>query len=232
MLFGYATPVKADSQISPQLKEQVLQIIQENPEAILNSVQAYQRKQQAAQQQERQAFLQQTKTNPKAVIGSSPTTGAKAGNVLLVEFSDFQCPFCSKVQSILQPFMAKHSDVVTLVYKHFPLTSIHDEALPAAKAAWAAGQQGKFWAYHDALFTHQDELGEVLYQTTAKALNLNSQRFDRDRAIAEASIQKDIALGEKLGVSGTPFFVMNGEAFTGISSVEELEQTLARVSKP
>ena len=230
-LFGCSTPLKADTQISPQLKEQVLQIIRDNPEAILNSVQTYQRKQQAAQQQEQQAFLKQTKTNPKAVIGSSPTTGAKAGKVLLIEFSDFQCPYCSKAHAILQPFMAKHSDAVTLVYKHFPLTSIHAEAMPAAKAAWAAGQQGKFWEYHDALFTHQEQLGEPFYQATATSLKLDLKRFDRDRANAEAAIQQDIDLGKKLGLTGTPFFVMNGETLTGLSSVEDLEQTLAEVSK-
>lgn len=230
-IFGCSTPLKADSQISPQLKEQVLQIIRENPEAILDSVQAYQRKQQAVQQQEQQAFLAQTKTNPKAVIGASPTTGAKAGNVLLVEFSDFQCPYCSKAHAILKPFMAKHSDVVTLTYKHFPLTSIHAEAMPAAKAAWAAGQQGKFWAYHDALFTQQEQLGEALYQATAKTLKLDLARFDRDRANAETAIQQDIELGKKLGLSGTPFFVMNGETLTGLSSVDELEEVLGRVSK-
>jgi len=230
-LFGCSTPLKADSQISPQFKEQVLQIIRDNPEAILDAVQVYQRKQQAAQQQEQQAFLQQTKTNPKAVIGASPTTGAKAGKVLLVEFSDFQCPYCSKAHAILQPFMAKHRDVVTLVYKHFPLTSIHTEAMPAAKAAWAAGQQGQFWAYHDALFTHQEQLGEPFYQATAKALKLDLKRFDRDRANAEAAIQQDIELGKKLGLTGTPFFVMNGETFPGVSTVDELEQTLARVTK-
>ncbi|MBC7972939.1 MAG: thioredoxin domain-containing protein [Verrucomicrobia bacterium] len=217
--------------MSPQFKEQVLQIIRDNPEAILDAVQVYQRKQQAAQQQEQQAFLQETKTNPKAVIGASPTTGAKAGKVLLVEFSDFQCPYCSKAHAILQPFMAKHRDVVTLVYKHFPLTSIHTEAMPAAKAAWAAGQQGQFWAYHDALFTHQEQLGEPFYQATAKALKLDLKRFDRDRANAEAAIQQDIELGKKLGLTGTPFFVMNGETFPGVSTVDELEQTLARVTK-
>jgi protein-disulfide isomerase len=230
-LFGCSTPIKADNQMSPQLKEQVLQIIRENPEAILDSVQAYQRKQQAAQQKEQQAFLQQTTTNPKAVIGSSPTTGAKAGKVLLVEFSDFQCPYCSKAHDILKPFMAKHSDAVTLVYKHFPLVSIHTEAMPAAKAAWAAGQQGKFWEYHDALFAHQDQLGEPFYQATAKTLSLDLKRFDRDRAKAETAIQQDVDLGKKLGLSGTPFFVMNGETLTGLSAVEELEDVLKRVSK-
>ncbi len=235
-LFSYAAPVKADSQISSQLREQVLQIIRENPEAILDSVQVYQSEQQLAQQKAQQAFLQQTKTNPQALIGLSPTMGspamgAKAGQVLLIEFSDFQCPYCRDANLILQQFMAKHKDSVTLVYKHFPLIAIHAEAMPAAKASWAAGQQGKFWEYQEALFTHQDKLGEAFYQATAKTLNLDLKRFDRDRNNAEAPIQQDMALGQKIGVSGTPFFIMNGETFSGASSVDALEQTLARVSK-
>ena len=235
-LFGYSAPVKADSQISPQIKEQMLQVIRENPKAILDSVQVYQSQQQAAQQKAQQAFLKQTKTNPQALIGSSPTMGspamgAKAGQVLLVEFSDFQCPYCRDAHVILQPFMAKHKDVVTLVYKHFPLIGIHAEAMPAAKAAWAAGQQGKFWEYQEALFTHQDQLGEAFYQETAKRLNLDLKRFELDRNSAEAPIQQDMMLGKKLGISGTPFFVMNGETFSGVSSVDALEQILARVSK-
>ena len=133
--------------------------------------------------------------------------------------------------SLLQQFMAKHQDDVTLVYKHFPLIGIHAEAMPAAKAAWAAGQQGKFWEYHEALFAHQDQLGEVFYQATAKTLNLDLKQFDRDRDNAEARIQQDIVLGQKIGIAGTPFFVMNGEPFSGVSSIDELEQTLMRVSK-
>jgi protein-disulfide isomerase len=235
-LFGYAAPVQADSQINPQVKEQVLQIIRENPKAILDSVQEYQNQQQAAQQKAQRAFLRQVKTNPKALIGSSPTMGspamgAKAGQVLLVEFSDFQCPYCRDADVILQPFMAKHKDIVTLAYKHFPLIGIHAEAMPAAKAAWAAGQQGKFWEYQEALFTHQDQLGEVFYQSTARTLHLDLKRFELDRNNAEAPIQQDMVLGQKLGISGTPFFVMNGETFSGVSSVEALEQILARVSK-
>ena len=200
--FGYAAPVKADSQLSSQIKEQVLQIIRENPKAILDSVKMYQSQQQVAQQKAQQAFLQETKTNPKALIGSSPTigsptTGTKAGQALLVEFSDFQCPYCRNADVILQQFMAEHQDNVTLIYKHFPLIGIHAEAMPAAKAAWAAGQQGKFWEYQEALFAHQNQLGEALYQATAKTLNLDLKRFDRDRDNAEAPIQQDMALGEK-----------------------------------
>lgn len=226
-------PLRASSQISPQLKEQVLQIIRENPEVILESVRSYQKQQQQAQEQSRQAFLQTLKTNPQGVIGQSPTMGAKAVKTVLLEFSDFQCPFCAKAQATLKEFMAKHQDQVTLTFKHFPLVSIHPEAMPAAKAAWAAGQQGKFWDYHNALFEQQSQLSETLYGEIAKSLKLDITKFDRDRAsaAATAAIEKDMALAEQLGVDGTPFFVMNGKAFSGAVQVSDLEEVLAGSSQ-
>lgn len=219
------------AEISPQLKEQVLQIIRENPEVILEAVQAYQQKQRAQEQQARQAILKQAKANPAAVIGASPTTGAKNGKVVLVEFSDFQCPYCAKANTTLKQFMEKHSSSVTLVYKHLPLTSIHSEALPAARAAWAARQQGKFWEFHDALFANQQQLGETLYRETAKSLGLDLQKFDRDRAsqAANTEIQQDLAMAEALGIDGTPFFLMNGEVLAGAVSLADLEAALAKV---
>lgn len=233
LLGGWLLPMRAVSQTNPNLKEQVLQIIRENPEVILESVQAYQKKQRQAQESARQAFLQTLQANRKNVVGQSPLQGAKDAKVLLLEFSDFQCPFCGKAQATLKEFMAKHSSQVAFVYKHFPLTSIHPEAMPAAKAAWAAGQQGKFWQYHDALFAQQDKLGDAFYAATAKSLGLDVNRFNRDRssAAATAAIEQDIQMGEKLGVDGTPFFVMNGETFSGALQVSDLEEVLARVSK-
>lgn len=230
VLLGCVTPVQADN-ISPQLEEQVLQIIRKHPEIIIESVQAYQKQRQEQQQQAQQAFVQSMKTNPRTIVGQSPTTGAKAGKVVLVEFSDFQCPYCAAAHDTLKQFMVKHQDEVMLVYKHFPLMTIHDQAMPAAKAAWSAGQQGKFWEYHDALFTNQKRLGEPLYQETAKALGLDLKRFDRDRAskAAEAAINQDILLAEKLGVEGTPFFVMNGAVLSGSVNSSELEAALAKV---
>ncbi|NJK54327.1 MAG: thioredoxin domain-containing protein [Leptolyngbyaceae cyanobacterium SU_3_3] len=225
-------PVQADP-ISPQLEDQVLQIIRKHPEVILESVRVYQQKQQAARQQAQQSFVQNMKTNPRAIIGQSPTRGAQAGKIVLVEFSDFQCPYCAAAHTTLKQFMNKHGNEVTLVYKHFPLTTIHAEAMPAAKAAWAAGQQNKFWNYHDALFSNQSQLGEAFYQETAKSLRLDLKRFERDRTskTAEAAIAQDIEMAEKLGVSGTPFFVMNGAVLSGSVELSELEATLAKVKK-
>lgn len=231
VLLGWSLPAQAATQIRPELEEQVLQIIREHPEVLVESVQAYQQQQQQQLQQVQQAFVQTLKTDPKVVIRESPTTGATEPKVLLVEFSDFQCPYCAKAHETVKQFMAKHGDEVTLVYKHFPLAPIHPEAMPAAKAAWAATQQGKFWEYHDALFTQQDQLGEALYVATAKALNLDLEKFDRDRKIADAAIEEDIRLAETLGLSGTPFFVMNGESFSGAVQLSDIENILARAVK-
>ncbi len=248
LVLGSSLPADAANRISPQLEQQILQVIREHPEALIESVQAYQQKQQAQIQQAQQEFVRQMKTNPQEVIGESPTTGSTEFKTLLVEFSDFQCPYCAQAHKTLKQFMAKHKDEVTLVYKHFPLTPIHPQAMPAAVAAWAAQQQGKFWEYQDALFTHQKQLGEPLYLDIAENLNLDLEKFKRDRSLGgslwehrqsraltgerllgETAIEKDVQLAERLGLSGTPFFVMNGETLSGALQVSDLENALSRV---
>lgn len=232
-LFCGSLPVQAASQVSPQLEEQVLQVIREHPEVILESVQAYQQRIQQQLQQAQQGFVQQLKTNPQAVIGESPTTGASQSKIVMVEFSDFQCPYCARAHETVQRFMTKHQDQVTLTYKHYPLASIHPQAVSAAKAAWAAFQQDKFWEYHDVLFTQQENLGESLYIETAKRLNLDVDQFNRDRnsQAAQTAISQDIQLAKSLGVAGTPFFVMNEEVFTGAIELEEMEKRFTRVKQ-
>ncbi|MBE9184605.1 DsbA family protein [Microcoleus sp. LEGE 07076] len=223
----------ADNSVDPKFKEQVLQVIRENPQAIVDSVQAYQQQQQQSLKAAQDSFLQAMKTNPKSSIGDSPTTGAASQQIVLLEFSDFQCPFCAKAHDTVKQFMAKHQDKVTLAYKHFPLTSIHPQALPAAKAAWAAGQQGKFWEYYSALFEGQKDLGEEFYGSIAQKLNLKLDKFNTDRnsPAAETAIAKDVQLAKQLGIEGTPFFIMNGQTFSGAVELSEMESILANVSK-
>ncbi|AFZ16269.1 DsbA family protein [Allocoleopsis franciscana] len=242
VLLTWSLPAQAASQVSPLVEEQVLQVIRkhpeqilqlirEHPEVIVQSVQGYQQQQQSQLQQIRQAFVQALQMNPKIVIRDSPTTGASDLKVVLLEFSDFQCPYCAQAHKIIQQFMSKHADEVTLVYKHFPLTPIHPEAMPAAKAAWAAFQQGKFWEYEDALFSQQDKLGNSLYVATAKSLNLDLEKFEQDQANADRAIEEDIQLAQTLGLSGTPFFVINGEAFSGDVKLSDLEKALTGASQ-
>ena len=217
-----------------QFAAKVLEVIRNHPEAIVEALQVYQQQQRAQQEERKQAFLQQMKADPASVIGQSPVKGAVAHDVVLLIFSDFQCPYCAQVHQTLQQFMGKHGEIVTLVYKHLPLAEIHPQALPAAFSAWAAGQQGKFWEFHDALFARPKELGEPLYQKTARTLGLNLEQFERDRNSdrARIAIGQDIQMARVLAVEGTPFLVLNGEVLPGAVELVELEQLLTQVAPP
>ncbi|MEH1871547.1 MAG: DsbA family protein [Nostoc sp.] len=236
----WSTPVKADTivnqadnsnLINPKLETEVLQIIRNHPEVVREALQSESLQKQQQQQQSQQYIKQQIRENPSSVIAESPVTGATQQKIVLIEFSDFQCPYCANAHQTLKQFMARHQDEVTLVYKHYPLTSIHPEAIPAAKAAWAANKQGKFWQYQDALFAQQDKLGEKLYVALAKKLKLDLSEFNQQRNSQEVSavIQKDQQIAEKLGIKGTPFFFLNGETFAGAVPLSEMESVLSRV---
>ncbi len=104
------------------------------------------------------------------------------------------------------------------MYQNSLLIQIHDQALPAAKASWAAYQQGKFWPYHDAFFTNKQQLGETFYLDIAKNLNLDLAKFKLDVDLANKAIQKDLQLVYKLGLSNTPYFIINSKIFLHSSS--------------
>ncbi|MGJ5673677.1 MAG: thioredoxin domain-containing protein [Nostochopsis sp.] len=227
LVLAWSLPAQAANRVNPQLEEQVLEVIRKHPEVIIESVQAYQQQKEQKLDKVRQAFLEDLKTNPQAVIADSPTIGSNESKTILVEFSDFQCPYCAEAHQTLKKLIAKHQKNVNFVYKYYPLTPIHAEAMPAAKAAWAAQQQGKFWEYQDALFTNQDKLGESLYVNIAKKLNLNLAKFDQDRGIANTAIEKDIELAQKLRLSGTPSFLISSENVSGAIQISDLENILA-----
>ena len=218
----------AQAVIEPELEETVLEIIRQHPEVLIESVQAYQKQQQEQQQQARQSFASQLKSKPQTIIADSPSTGSLSEKIILLEFSDFQCPYCEKAYETVKEFMDKHGDEVTLVYKHFPLFTIHPQALPAAKASWAAQQQGKFWDYYDALFEQQDILGEDFYIELAEDLDLDMEQFERDRNSrnADLAIEKDMELAQEIGIQGTPLFIFNGQVFSGAIPLSTLEEAL------
>ncbi|ERN42955.1 protein-disulfide isomerase [Rubidibacter lacunae KORDI 51-2] len=213
----------------PQLERQVLEVIRAHPEAIVEALQAFQVRERQKIDRVRQAFLQQLQTEPAAIIGASPATDAIDSRLVVVEFSDFQCPFCARLHDTLDEFLAQHGDDVTLVYKHYPLASLHPQAIAAARAAWAAQQQGRFWPYHDALFARAGNLDADAFTAIARDLGLDLERFERDRASGEAgvAIERDVELGNELGVRGTPFLAIGSEIFEGAVSTDELETALA-----
>lgn len=209
---------------------QILKVLREHPQVVVESVQAYQQKLQETQAQaQTDARKKRIEVlNISTLIGSSPTTGARDQQLVLVEFSDFQCLYCGKAYATVKEFMAKHRAEVTLVYKHLPLLQIHPQALPAAQAAWAAHQQGKFWPYHDALFANQGNLQDSVYVRIAKSLKLDIKRFERDRKSTASStaIQADLDIANRLELDGTPFFLMNRTFLSGVVPLEEMERAL------
>lgn len=147
--------------------------------------------------------------------------------IIIVEYSDFQCPACRVYYGITKQLMVEFGDQISLVYRHFPLTSIHINAEFAARAAEAAGKQGKFWEMHDLLFEKQAEWSnqndvESLFISYAKLLNISIEQFKADWRSAEVKnfvrAQKNHAL--KSGLTGTPSFFINGEQIQNPNSVE------------
>jgi protein-disulfide isomerase len=144
-------------------------------------------------------------------LTKAPIEGDTKAKLTLIEFSDFQCPFCRESQATLEALRNKYGKRLRIAFVNFPL-SMHPQAKNAALAAWAAGQQGHFWEYHDRLFARQEKLGDALYVELAKELKLDLAKFEKDRAseAATKAIEADKAQGTKVGVNGTPTFVING----------------------
>ncbi|MFA6391611.1 MAG: thioredoxin domain-containing protein [Patescibacteria group bacterium] len=145
-----------------------------------------------------------------AITDTDHIRGDKNASVTLVEFSDFECPYCSRVAPTLDALLDKYEGDIRLVYKHFPLTSIHPQAVPAAEAAECANDQGKFWEYHDALYADQSKLAEGYYSELAVTLGLNKAQFDEcfDSRKYQDKVTAQSVEAQAAGGKGTPYTVM------------------------
>ena len=208
-------------------EQQVIDVILRNPQVLIRSVEQYQEQLKQAQQERIDRVAQSLQTDAARYSKESPVFGRASAKTQLYVFADFQCPYCAQVRGVLQDFVTSYPDV-SLVYKHYPIVSIHPEAMDAALAAWAAQQQGAFWPYHDILYSNQSNINEKLLLQAAQELKLDLEQFNRDRNSSEAlsAIKADMQLADSLGISGTPFFVMNGEIFSGAVTPEFLNQQL------
>jgi len=164
--------------------------------------------------------------------GKSPIRGNKDAPVTIVEFVDFQCPFCSRFHNSLLEVLAAYPDKVNYISKHYPL-SFHPKGKLASKAVLAAEKQGKYWEMSDALLEDNTNLGEEQFKRVAKELGMNVEDFMDDytkqSAQWEAEINNDILLGRKLDVRGTPTFFINGRKTRARNTAEfkeEVEQIL------
>ncbi len=158
-------------------------------------------------------------------IENAPAKGPANAAVTIIEFSDFECPFCRRVTPTLNELMEKFPSQVRLVWKHFPL-AFHRNALPAHKATVAAGKQGKFWEMHDLVFSLEDGPNEEAVKGFVEKLGLDKAQFEKDMNSPEVAKQvaDDQEEGRRLGVSGTPSFFINGRYISGAQPYEVFEQ--------
>jgi protein-disulfide isomerase len=173
-------------------------------------------------------FVFSQPVDSKTLEDDDPFFGPENASVVIVEFSDFQCPVCGKEYSVLKQLKEEFGDRVKFVYRDFPLTNIHSFALISAIAAQCANEQGKFWEYHDKLFENQDALDAASLKKYALELGLNSEQFNKclDEVKFLSEVQKDFSDGLKLGVKGTPTFFVNGQKLDGFQSYEKLRELI------
>lgn len=206
----------------------------ENLEKFSQAFQAYAtRRQQDAmkKEQERQEkeMEEQFKNPIKIDVSNAPVRGNPSAKVTIVEFSDFQCPYCKRGAQVMEQLLKDMPNDVKVAFKHLPLP-MHPMARPAARAAVAAGKQGKFWEMHDKLFGNQEALSEDAFEKYAKELGLNVDKFKADikDPATDKQIEEDSKLANSLEINGTPGFVVNGVKVFGLRPPEAFKKIVER----
>ncbi len=168
----------------------------------------------------------------KVAIGDAPTRGSKQPKVTIVEYSDFQCPYCSRARETVDTLLKQYGNDVELAYKHNPLP-FHNNAMPAALAAEAAREQGKFWEMHDKLFSNQTHLDRADLDKYAQDIGLNMGKYKEsmDKESGKARIKADMAEAEKFGARGTPNFFINGRNFRGAQPLDAFKGVIDEEAK-
>jgi protein-disulfide isomerase len=157
--------------------------------------------------------------------------GAVDAPVTLVEYGDFECPYCGRAAPVMRELLARFDGRLRFVFRHLPLTDVHPNAALAAQAAEAAGAQGRWWEMHDRLFEHQDDLDPAALRGHAAALGLDVEAFEEDlRAGRHAGrVAQDVNSAEEAGVAGTPSFFINEVRYRGAYDLETMDTLVRRV---
>ena len=159
--------------------------------------------------------------------------GKENSSITLVEYGDFQCPYCREAYPIVKEIQKIKGDAIRFVFRNFPLSEIHSYALHAAYAAEAAGKQHKFWEMHDILFENQENLKDSDLRLYSEKLSLDIDQFTKDMNSDEVAkkVQTDIMGGIKSGVNGTPTFFINSIRFDGPSDLDSLLEAIDLADK-
>lgn len=174
--------------------------------------------------------------------GSSLTQhvlGKGTTGITLIEYGDYQCPYCKQANPVVKQVQAEFNDPIKFQFRHFPLISLHQNAFAAARAAEAAGMQGKFWEMHDLLYENNDPSGQsgwvasndpiTYFDKFAKEIGLDVAKYKKDFASSQVNdlINADVAAGTKLGITGTPTFYLDGKKLeTGSDTKAGLQKAI------
>lgn len=166
--------------------------------------------------------------NLKPITSSDHLQGNKKAEVMLIEFSDFQCPYCSKAHETIKQLVKDYNGKVAWVYKHFPLDSLHPFARQAAGASECAAEQDKFWDYADELFLNQALFSQDYFSQAASKLGLNKDKFDQCLASGKYAklVQENEQEGLSVGVDGTPGTYVNDVLIKGAQPYENFKQVI------
>jgi protein-disulfide isomerase len=174
-------------------------------------------------------FLDEPEPIRVAVKGEGAfVKGPKDAPVTLVEFTDFHCPFCGKAVATLKDVMREYDGKIRWVFRDFPIASLHPRAPKAAEAARCAGEQGRFWEYHDLLFESQSPATIEDFRRSAEQLKLDLKSFGQclDSGKHQAAVEADVQEGARLGVTGTPTFFINGRILVGAQPLESFRKII------
>jgi protein-disulfide isomerase len=190
------------------------------------------------EEERRTAYLGELKKKYKTTVALKPPVvnvetagrperGAANAPVTIVMFSDYECPFCKRGETVIEQVMKAYPDKVRLVFRDYPLP-MHPNARPAAEAAACANAQGKYWPYHDKLFANQTALDEAKLKAYAQEVGLDTAKFDDclTKKPFKTAIDRDIADGAKVGVNGTPAFFINGRMLSGAQPFDKFKEVI------
>lgn len=212
-------------QINDKMKEQVMQYLEGMKRQEL--LQGYVAK--LTKSNPVEVYFSKPKLTMDVDFGNGPSFGPDSAPVTIVEFSDFQCPFCSRGAESVTQIKKKYGNKVRVAFRHFPLP-MHPEARPASEASMCVHEQNKdkFWPYHDLLFKNQNKLDNESLEKYAKDVGVNMEKFKEcfgSKRYAQ-QVQDDLSYGEKLGVRSTPTFFINGQLVAGALPIESFSEII------
>lgn len=214
-----------EAQITPQIKERIMAYLQNQKKQ--DMVQAHVAK--LTKNEPVEVYFTKPRMDVKVDIGQAPVMGKADAKVKIVEFSDFQCPFCNRAADTVGELKKKYGNKIQVAFKHFPLP-MHREAGPASEASMCVHEQDadKFWKFHDILFKNQDKLDNASLEKYAKDVGANVDKFKECYSSGKYKqfVQNDMQQGEKIGVKSTPTFFINGQIVAGALPVEQFSEII------